>query len=83
MLTRALFTGLALCAGFLLSGCTSCCHHRPAAAPGPAFVGSAPIASPGCATCAPGGAGPAPLVPAAPTPVAPSFYPPGTYAPRY
>lgn len=79
MLTRALFTGLALCAGFLLSGCTSCCHHRPA----PAIVGSAPIGAPGCSTCAPGGVAPGPVVPPAPTPVGTSFYSSGAYAPRY
>jgi hypothetical protein len=84
MLTRALFASLAVCATFLLSGCTSCCHHRPA----PAVVGSAPIATPGCSTCgpggiAPGGVGPGPVVPPAPTPVGTSFYSTGAYAPRY
>ena len=83
MVSRLLCAGLALCAGLLLSGCTSC-GHRPAPPPAQAaFVGTAPIASPGCATCAPGVGGAAPGVPPAPAPVPPSYYPPGTFAPRY
>ena len=85
MLSRLLGAGMALYAGLLISGCTSCCHNRPVAVPPPpgqpAFVGSAPIGNPGCATCAPGAA-PTPPVPPAPAPV-PSFYPQGTFAPRY
>jgi hypothetical protein len=83
MFTRLLCAGLVLGASFVTSGCCSSCH-RPAAvaaAPAPAFVGSAPIGNPGCPSCG---------VPAAPTPVpvgpppgGTAYYPPGSYAPRY